>query len=90
MAEDAPAPAIPPVTTTAGASVINTNVLLKPPAFVPHDMPVSQPQCLKYTGWMKANWEEKAVAAVQNTPFDQELLYAIACQETAERWGIWD
>ena len=33
---------------------------------------------------MKDNFEEKIIAAVKDTPFDEHLVYAIACQETAQ------
>lgn len=63
--------------------------LLLPPAVVPHDMPLSRTNCIKCTEWMKNNFADKIVAATNNTPFDEELIYAIACQETAQRWVIW-
>jgi hypothetical protein len=62
---------------------------LKPPAAIPNDMPLSQSNCKKCVNWMKQNFEVKIAKAVENSPFDKELIYAIACQETAQRWVLW-
>lgn len=74
------------LTNTAAAS---TPAILPPPVNVPHDMPLNRNQCLKATNWLKENFEEKINNAVKDTPFDKELLYAIACQETAYKWLLW-
>ena len=66
-----------------------SSTLLKPPATVPADLPLTRDSCIKCTAWMKAAFGDKATKAVENTPFDAELLYAIACQETAQRWFLW-
>jgi hypothetical protein len=71
------------ITTTAAS------VLLKQPQVIPHDMPLSKPQCAICTAWMKDNFEDKIIAAVRDTPFDEYLVYAITCQETAQRWQMW-
>ena len=52
-------------------------------------MPLSKPQCIICSNWMKDNFEDKIIAAVNNTPFDETLVYAIACQETAQKWQMW-
>lgn len=96
MADISPAIAIPAnvtVTTTAPAitepaPVISASIL-KPPTSIPHDMPLSRSNCLKAATWMKDNFEDKIAAAVEGTPFDKELIYAITCQETAQRWLLW-
>lgn len=77
--------------TTANTTIAATisSAKLKPPAITPHDMPLSHDSCKKCTEWMKENFEEKIIAAVENTPFDKEIVYAIACQETAQRWQLW-
>jgi hypothetical protein len=79
----------PAVSTATSAAVILTPASLKPPAAIPHDMPLSAKNCLRAATWMKDNFEDKIVAAVENTPFDKELVYAITCQETAQRWLLW-
>lgn len=86
-------PANVTVTTTAPAVIEPTPAIsisiLKPPASTPHDMPLSPGNCLKAATWMKDNFEDKIAAAVEGTPFDKELIYAITCQETAQRWLLW-
>lgn len=81
---------------SAQAAVLNTTIavpsssaLLKPPALIPHDMPLSKPQCLVCSTWMKDNFGDKIIALVNNTPFDESLVYALACQETACKWQMW-
>lgn len=37
--------------------------------------------------WFKTNFAEPIAAAVQGTPFDIDMLTAIACQETGSLWG---
>ena len=78
-------------TSTANTTVIipASSTLLRPPQLIPHDMPLSKSQCIVCSAWMKNNFEEKIIAIVNNTPFDEELVYAIACQETAQRWQMW-
>ena len=66
-----------------------SSTLLKPPQIIPHDMPLSKSACIICSSWMKDNFEDKIIAAVSNTPFDEDLVYAIACQETAQRWQMW-
>jgi hypothetical protein len=73
----------PPIVTSTASS------LLAPPIVMPHDMPLGRNSCIKCAGWMKANFETKITDAVKSTPFDKELIYAIACQETAYRWLLW-
>ncbi len=73
-------------TVIAPATSVN---ILKPLTSVPHDMPLSRANCLKTATWMKDNFEDKIMAAVENTPFDKELVYSITCQETAQRWLLW-
>ncbi len=53
------------------------------------DLPVTRTQCMDCTGWMKLHFEEQFVKATADTPFVPELLYAIACQETAIYWHRW-
>lgn len=37
--------------------------------------------------WFKTNFGAEIAQAVQSTPFDVDMLTAIACQETGELWG---
>jgi hypothetical protein len=71
------------------ATGISTPSILAPPVSVPHELPLNRTQCLKAAGWLKQNFEEKINNAVKDTPFDKELIYAIACQETAFKWLLW-
>ena len=73
----------------ATVTIPASSTLLKPPSLIPHDMPLSKSQCIVCSNWMKDNFEEKIIASVKNTPFDETLVYAIACQETAQKWQLW-
>ena len=53
------------------------------------DLPVTHTQCLSCASWLNTHFSDKASAAVAGTPFEKELLYAIACQETACVWYHW-
>lgn len=86
MADDAAAETAP-VNSTVTISSLSS--VLAMPAIMPHDMPLSKALCIICSTWMKDNFEDKIIAAVNNTPFDADLVYAIACQETAQRWQIW-
>lgn len=63
--------------------------LLQPPDELPDDMPLSLKSATKCTKWMMQNFRNKIANAIKDTPFDECLVYAIACQETAQRWGLW-
>ncbi len=75
--------------STATPVISSASALLKQPAIIPHDMPLSKPHCIICSTWMKDNFQDKIITAVRNTPFDENLVYAIACQETAQRWQMW-
>ncbi|HVX24723.1 MAG TPA: hypothetical protein VHB70_00170 [Parafilimonas sp.] len=77
------------VTNTTNITTSPATALLKPPTTIPHDMPLSRTQCIDCSVWMKNNFQNKIIAAVENTPFDEQLVYAIAFQETAQRWQLW-
>lgn len=53
------------------------------------DLPVNHTECLMSASWMNTHFGDKVAAAVAGTPFEKELLYAIACQETAICWCRW-
>lgn len=53
------------------------------------DLPVNHSECLACADWMQTHFGDKCAAAVANTVFEKELLYAIACQETAIYWHQW-
>lgn len=77
------------VSTQTLNTATTANSILKAPENIPHDMPLSKSQCINCVTWMKNNFEERIIAAVKNTAFDEQLVYAIACQETAQRWQLW-
>lgn len=98
MADTSAAVVVPETVSVATATVIETTApavitikpaILKPPASIPHDMCLSRTNSLKAATWLKDNFEDKIAAAVKDTPFDNELIYAITCQETAQRWLLW-
>ncbi len=52
------------------------------PKAQPNDLPLTKAQCLRMAAWMDESFGDKCQAAVDNTPFTKQLLYAIACKET--------
>lgn len=74
---------LPEPATTAAAAIPS----VPPPDL--HDLPLSHTQCLACASWLDTHFGDKAAAAVAGTPFEKELLYAIACQETACVWYRW-
>jgi hypothetical protein len=59
------------------------------PAAIHLDLPLTRSQCLACSAWMNTHFSQQFAAAVKSTPFEKELLYAIACQETAYVWVQW-
>lgn len=53
------------------------------------DLPLNKLQCMECAGWLNTHFGSKFDLAVANTPFEKELLYAIACQEAAIYWRKW-
>ena len=53
------------------------------------ELPITQHQCSNCTNWLQLHFENQFSDSVKNTPFEKELLYAIACQETAIYWQKW-
>jgi hypothetical protein len=53
------------------------------PKSPPKDLPLNKTQCLEMAAWMDNNFGDKCAAAVEDTPFTKQLLYAIVCKETA-------
>lgn len=75
-----PSPAVP---HTAGKAVIPM------PHAIPQNLPLSRTKCLLTADWLELHYSDKFAAAIQGTPFTKELLYAIACQETAIYFYDW-
>ncbi len=63
--------------------------ILNPPQHIPDDMPLSLKNTIKCTKWLMTHFRNDILTAVKDSPFDEYLVYAIACQETAQRWGLW-
>ena len=38
--------------------------------------------------WFKTQYSAAITQAVQGTPFDVDMLTAVACQETGSLWGV--
>jgi hypothetical protein len=51
--------------------------------------PINEPQAHAVKTWMTANFGAQLAAAVQGTPFDDNLLCAIAGKEAACYWLAW-
>ena len=63
--------------------------IMIPPSPPSLDTPISKSQCLECSSWMNDQFGDKCAAAVEGSPFDKDLLYALACQETAYVWNNW-
>jgi hypothetical protein len=59
------------------------------PHATPQELPLSRTKCLLTADWLQTHYGEKCTAATEGTPFTKELLYAIACQETAIYFYDW-
>lgn len=78
-------------------AISQVNVASMPPGKAaipkPHatsqDLPLSRTKCLLTADWLEHNYGDSSAAAVENTPFTKELLYAIACQESAIYFYDW-
>lgn len=53
------------------------------PKAPPRDLPLTQAKCVEMGQWMETHFGEKCEAAVADTPFTRQLLYALVCKETA-------
>jgi hypothetical protein len=51
--------------------------------------PISKTQAIRATQWLKLHFGEEIKQAVAGTPWDIDLVCAIACQETAYKWLLW-
>ena len=72
-----------------GVSVSEITIPQPLPLFANLELPLTRAQCLTCARWMNTNFGEKFSKAVTGTPFSKELLFAIACQETAIYWQKW-
>lgn len=59
------------------------------PSFPSIDLPVNYAKCKLTANWLDTHFGEKCEAIVTNTPFTKELIYAIACKETAIYFYDW-
>ena len=49
-------------------------------------LPITKKQCQRATKWIKSNFGEEVSHAVRGTPFSEDNICAIICQETAYFW----
>ncbi len=73
----------PAATATAGKATIPL------PHATPKELPLSRGKCLATAKWMELHYGKQCENTVEGTPFTKELLYAIACQETAIYFYEW-
>lgn len=59
------------------------------PHATPQNLPLSRSKCLSVAEWMELHFGNACAAVTEGTPFTKELLYAIACQETAIYFYGW-
>lgn len=55
----------------------------------PHNLPLNRSKCLLTANWLESHYGNQCTAAIEGTPFTKELLFAIACQETAIYFYDW-
>lgn len=69
--------------TTPGKAAIPS------PRATSRELPLSKNKCLATAQWLELHYGAACAKAVEGTPFTKELLYAIACQETAIYFYDW-
>lgn len=52
-------------------------------------LPLTDKQAVKALNWLKQNFSTQIIEATKNTPFVPDVVYGIACQETACVWLQW-
>ena len=75
--------------TTATPGVTTAAAIPYVPQVIPPDLPLTHSQCVACASWFNTHFGDKVAASTAGTSFDKELLYAIACQETAIIWYHW-
>ncbi len=65
------------------------NPLSRPTKPAQLDLPINQTTCIKCAEWMNMHFGNQFHELLLGTPFSKELLFAIACQETAIYWYQW-
>ena len=55
----------------------------------PQNLPLSHNKCLLTADWLELHYGNDCGASTDGSPFTKELLYAIACQETAIYFYDW-
>lgn len=73
--------------TTAPTAAGKASIPL--PHATPHDLPLRQSKCMLTAEWLELHYGNDCAAATEGTPFTKELLYAVACQETAIYFYDW-
>lgn len=77
------------VSGTDAAKVITGKASIPLPSFLSKDLPVNRTKCTLTAGWLDTHFGEKCETIVTDTPFTRELIYAIACKETAIYFYDW-
>ena len=72
--------------TSAAVQPVSSTIINAP---INLDLPLTHSECIECATWLQTHFEPNFTSAVNNTPFEKELLYAIACQETACCWVNW-
>lgn len=52
-------------------------------------LPISKSQAITCSNWLKTNFQDKIIPAVNGTPYSLELICGIFCQETAYKVQLW-
>lgn len=78
-----------PVIPTNTSSINQGKAVIPLPHATPRELPLSRSKCLLTADWLEFHYGNDFAAITEVTPFTKELLYAIACQETAIYFYDW-
>ena len=54
-----------------------------------NELPLNKSTTIKCANWLEINFSTQIQKAIKDTPFTENLIYAIALQETAYKWHLW-
>ncbi|HTE26962.1 hypothetical protein [Flavitalea sp.] len=78
------------VTESTSSTIVTPGKATIPlPSSALQELPLSQVKCKLTADWLDNHFGDKCEAIVEGSPFTKELLYAIACQETAIYFYDW-
>lgn len=79
----------PGVDNTANVIPVSGKAIIPSPKSTALELPVNRARCIATANWFDIHFKDQCAKVVDGTPFTAELLYAIACQETAIYFYDW-